>query len=44
MGKNKQRKNLGPSFDPTLDQVLTQKNPNLGPSFYSTAHIYIYIL
>ena len=34
-----------------LDQVLTQpwtkfwrkKNPNLGPSFYATAHIYIYI-
>ena len=34
--------NLGPSFDPTLDQALTHKNPNLGPSFDSTAHIYIY--
>ena len=43
MGKNKQKK-LGPSFDATLDQVLTQKNPNLGPSFFdSTAYIYISI-
>ena len=41
-GKTSQR-NLGPSFDATLDQVLTQKNPNLGPSFDSTAYIYIYI-
>ena len=36
------KKNLGPSFDATLDQVLTQKTPNLGPSFDSTANIYIY--
>ena len=33
-------KNLGPSFEATLDQVLTHKNPNIGSSFDS---IYIYI-
>ena len=37
----KQAKNLGPSFDATLDQVLTQKKPNLGPIFDSTTYIYI---
>ena len=26
-------KNLGPIFDPTLDQFLTQKKPNLGTNF-----------
>ena len=38
----KGKTNLRPSFDPTLEQVLTQK-PNLGTSFDSRAHIYIYI-
>ena len=42
-GEKQAKKNLGPSFDATLDQVLTQKTPNLGPGFDSTAHIYIYI-
>ena len=42
-GEKQANKNLGPSFDATLDQVLTQKTPNLGPSFDSTAYIYIYI-
>ena len=38
-GEKQAKKNLGPSFDATLDQVLTQKNPNLGPSFDSTAYM-----
>ena len=45
LGKNKQ-KNLGPSFDPTLDQVSTHKNPKSWTKFwlYSTyTHTYIYI-
>ena len=40
-GENNQT-NLGPSFDATLDQVLTQKNTHLGPSFDSTPYIYIH--
>ena len=32
-GEKQAKKNLGPSFDATLDQVLTQKTPNLGPSY-----------
>ena len=43
IGEKQATKNLGPSFDATLDQVLTLKNPNLGPSFDSTPYIYIYI-
>ena len=42
-GEKQAKKNLGPSFDATLDQVLTQKTPNLGPGFDSTAYMYIYI-
>ena len=41
LGK-KAKKKLGPGFDATLDQVLTQKTPNLGPGFDSTAYIYIW--
>ena len=33
-------KKLGPVFNATLGLVLTQKPPNLGPFFYSTAFIY----
>ena len=40
-GEKQAKKNLGPSFDATLDQVLTQKTPNLGPSFDSTAYMYM---
>ena len=35
--------NRGPSLDPTLDQVLTQRNPIFGPSFDYRISIYIYI-
>ena len=41
-GEKQAKKNLGPSFDATLDQVLTQKTPNLGPSL-TLQHIYIYM-
>ena len=40
IGENK--KNLGPSFDATLDQVLTQKNQILD-QVLNLQHIYIYI-
>ena len=43
-GEKQAKTNLEPSFDATLDQVLTQKTPKLGPSFDSTAFIYIYVL
>ena len=42
IGENKQKKNLGPSFDATLDQVLTQKNPKSWTKFWHYS-IYIYI-
>ena len=41
-GEKQANNNLGPSFDQTLDQVLTQQT-NLGPSFDSTTYVYIYI-
>ena len=41
-GEKQAKKNLGPSFDATLDQVLTQKNPKSWTRFWLYS-IYIYI-
>ena len=42
LGKKQAKKNLGPSFDATLDQALTQK-PQILDQVLTLQHIYIYI-
>ena len=42
LGKKTSKKNLGPSFDATLDQALTQK-PQILDQVLTLQHIYTYI-
>ena len=43
IGEKQANKNLGPSFDATLDQVLTQKKPQILDQVLTLQYIYIYI-
>ena len=42
MGKNSEKKKLGPVFNFKLGPALTLKPPNFGPVFNFTEYIYIY--